>query len=72
MQITLSKLRARVEADPRRQWVIAAACGINPTTMSFYIRGHRAYTQEHLLALCKEFECDPEDITGVYVFDLDP
>jgi transcriptional regulator with XRE-family HTH domain len=43
---------------------IAAAAKIHPTTLSQYARGTKPISASHLIALCRLFECDAEDLLG--------
>ncbi len=68
MELELTKLKVKILSDPLPGYKIAAECGIHPTTMSGYAQGQKGFTQKHLLALCRYFECDSEELTGTIRF----
>jgi transcriptional regulator with XRE-family HTH domain len=45
-------------------YVIAAAAGVHPSTLSQYARGHKQIAANHLIALCELFQCEPEELVG--------
>jgi len=47
-----------------QNYVIAAAAGIHPSTLSQYARGHLPIAAHHLVSLCKLFQCEPEELMG--------
>lgn len=67
---TITKLRARMLAnldekgEPIAAWKVGAACHIDATTLSGYVRGRRPFTQKNLQSLCKYFKCEASDIAG--------
>jgi transcriptional regulator with XRE-family HTH domain len=44
---------------------VAAAAGINPTTLSHYQLGWRPIPPQHLLALAEVLDVPPDDLIGV-------
>ena len=69
--IRITKLKARMLATvdpdtgrPMAQHRIAAATGINPSTLSEYALGRKPFTQRNLQKLCRFFECDVNDLAG--------
>lgn len=71
MELEITKLRALIQADPRPQYQIAASAGIHPTTLSQYANGEKSFTQKNLAKLCKEFNCEADDIIGWFRFSFD-
>ena len=73
--IVLTKLKARmlstIDPDtgkPIKQHRVAAATGINPSTLSEYALGRKPYTTKNLLKLCDYFSCDPNELAGYLEF----
>lgn len=73
----MTKLKARIlstedpeTGKPIPQHKIAAATGINPSTLSEYALGRTAYTPANLEKLCKFFGCDVNDLAGSIQFDF--
>lgn len=71
MEVELTRLRVMILQDGRPAYVIAASAGIHPTTLSQYAKGERSFTQKNLAKLCKEFNCNEDDLIGWYAFSLD-
>jgi hypothetical protein len=63
-RVVVTKLQLKLQAQRQPAYVVGAACGIHPTTLSFYARGIKPITAKHLVALCQLFECESEDILG--------
>lgn len=63
-RVVITKLQLKLQAQSKPAYIVGAACGIHPTTLSFYARGIKAISAKHLVALCELFECEPEDILG--------
>lgn len=61
---TTSKLGKLVSESGLRQYQIAGACFIHPTTFSDYINLKRDLLPDHLVALCKFFKLPPETLLG--------
>jgi transcriptional regulator with XRE-family HTH domain len=72
--VELTKLKVKLlEAQQDyglRQYEIAAACKMHPSTLSEYALGKNGYTDKHLRALCAYFECPEEDLVGSLLFDF--
>lgn len=72
--IVITKLRARLLSNRDAtgeiisQNKVAAATGLDATTLSFLANGKKLYTPRHLEALCRYFECEPSDLAGYYEF----
>lgn len=62
--VRVTKLRVKVLSVPHPQYQIAALAGIHPTTLSHYIHGKKDIQPPHLIALCKLFDCESEEIMG--------
>lgn len=71
MEVELTRLRVLILSDGRPAYQIAASAGIHPTTLSQYANGQKAFTQKNLAKLCKEFNCDEDDLIGWYEFSLE-
>lgn len=63
-RVVVTKLQLKLQAQKQPNYIVGAACGIHPTTLSFYARGIKPISVKHVAALCELFECDPEDILG--------
>lgn len=63
-RVVISKLMLKLQSISRPNYKIAAALDIHPTTLSLYARGKKDISAQHLIAMCKFFECEPEDILG--------
>ena len=70
VDIEIPKLRLLIENDPRPAYVIGGSAGVAPRTLSEYMCGKREFRPGDLTKLCKELECDPEDITGTWLFRI--
>ena len=75
--IVMTKLKARIlstfdpdTGKPYPQHRIAAATGINPSTLSEYALGRTPYTQANLAKLCEFFQCDTNELAGEIQFDF--
>lgn len=75
--IVMTKLKARMlstedpeTGKPMAQHRIAAATGINPSTLSEYALGRVPFTQTNLQKLCAFFGCEPNDLAGSIQFDF--
>ena len=60
----LKMLILELNDDGIRQYQIAGACGIHPSSLSAYCLGTRNITRKHLRALKSYFGLDDEDILG--------
>lgn len=63
-EFKVTKLWRQVHRYPGPDWKLAARCDFSPTTLSLYINGRQPITPKHLVALCVELDCNPEDIIG--------
>ena len=69
-EIEITKLKARLlgnrdeKGKTIAQHKVAAATGINPSTLSEYALGKTPFTQKNLGLLCDYFACQPEDLAG--------
>ena len=75
--IVLTKLKARMLSyidpatdKPIKQHRVAAATGINPSTLSEYALGRKPYTAQNLAKLCEFFQCDPNELAGYLEFQF--
>jgi DNA-binding Xre family transcriptional regulator len=74
--IVITKLKARLlsnmgeDGKPVSQNAVAAATGINPNTLSQLANGRILFRPRHLEALCRYFQCEPNDLAGSYQFDF--
>jgi transcriptional regulator with XRE-family HTH domain len=59
---TVSGLRLRASEYPGPQYVLAARCGIHPTTFSEYCRGTRVPSNRHLAAMAEVLGCPAEEL----------
>lgn len=69
-RVTISKLMLKLQSTSRPNYVIAAAMGIHPTTLSLYARGNKPISASHLVAMCKFFECEPEELLGTIEVEI--
>jgi transcriptional regulator with XRE-family HTH domain len=75
-EIEVTKLKARLLANRDEkgkqipQHRVAAATGINPSTLSEYALGRTPFTQGNLRLLCDYFQCDPGDLAGWIRFEF--
>lgn len=63
-RVVITKLQLKLQAQNQPAYIVGAACGIHPTTLSFYARGIKPISAKHVVALCELFECEAEDILG--------
>lgn len=63
-RVTITKLMLKLQTTRQPNYIVGAACGIHPTTLSLYARGKQPISSKHLIALCKLFKCEPEDLIG--------
>lgn len=63
-KVVITKLMLKLQTTSQPNYVIGAACGIHPTTLSFYARGIKPISAKHLIALCKLFECEADELVG--------
>ena len=74
--IVITKLKARLLSNvdetgkPIPQNTVAAACGINPNTLSQLANGRILFRPKHLDALCAYFQCEPDQLAGSLQFDF--
>jgi hypothetical protein len=60
----VTKLKTFVIRVPQPQYQIAALAGIHPSVFSMYVLGQKPIRDQHLVALCELFRCEPEEILG--------
>ncbi len=70
-RVVITKLMLKLQTTSQANYVIGASCGIHPTTLSLYARGQKDISPKHLIALCKLFECEPEEILGDIVVEIE-
>lgn len=63
-RVVITKLMLKLQTTKQPNYIVGAACGIHPTTLSFYARGIKPISAKHLIALCKLFECEADDLIG--------
>lgn len=63
-RVVITKLMLKLLSVEQPNYIIGAAAHIHPTTLSHYARGRREISSRHLVALCKLFECEPDEILG--------
>lgn len=63
-RVIVTKLMLKCMSVVQPNYQIAAAAGLHPTTLSQYARGVKPIKADHLVALCRVFECEPEDLLG--------
>ena len=74
--IVVTKLKARLLSNvdetgkPIPQNTVAAQAGINPNILSRLANGRILFTPKNLEALCRYFNCEPEDLAGSLMFDF--
>lgn len=59
-----TRLRVLLVTAPVAQYVVAAACGIDPSTLSNYSLGRFTPSAGHLAALADYFGVPVEDVMG--------
>jgi transcriptional regulator with XRE-family HTH domain len=62
--IRVTRLKLLLLTQEEKDYVIAAAAGIHPSTLSLYSRGAKEISAKHLIALCDLFNVEPEAIIG--------
>ena len=70
-RVFITKLMYKLLQCSEHNYIIAAAARINPYTLSRYARGHQPISAPHLIALCRLFECEPEELIGEMEVELD-
>lgn len=70
-RVVITKLMLKLQTSSAPNYVIGAACHIHPTTLSRYARGQVDISSKHLIALCKLFECEPEEILGTITVEIE-
>jgi DNA-binding Xre family transcriptional regulator len=70
-RVVITKLMLKLQTAKQPNYVVGAACGIHPTTLSFYSRGLKPISAKHLIALCKLFECEPEELVGNITVEIE-
>lgn len=63
-RVVITRLQLKLQSQKQPAYIVGAACGIHPTTLSFYARGIKPISAKHVVALCELFECEAEDILG--------
>lgn len=63
-RVVITKLMLKLMRVEQPNYQIAAAAHIHPTTLSQYARGQKPISARHLIALCKLFACQPDDLIG--------
>lgn len=69
-RVTITKLMLKLQSISRPNYKIAAALDIHPTTLSLYARGKKDISAAHLVSMCRFFECEPEDLLGDIVVEI--
>ena len=68
-ELTITKLRYLCLRTETPQYQIAALAGIHSSTFSAYCKGQREINSKHLIALCKLFKVDPEEVIGTVTLE---
>lgn len=63
-KVVITKLMLKLQTTSEPNYVVGASCGIHPTTLSQYARGNKDISPKHLIALCKLFQCEADEIIG--------
>jgi hypothetical protein len=63
-RVVITKLMLKLQTTDQPNYIVGAACGIHPTTLSLYARGKQPISAKHLVSLCRLFECEPDDLIG--------
>ena len=63
-RIRVTRLKLYLLSVEQKDYEIAAAAGIAPSTLSQYARGSRKISAKHLVALCDLFGVEPDAIMG--------
>lgn len=63
-QAPITKLRKKMLEIGGPAYRVAERAGFPASRMSEYTLGRKPIPVKHLVALCRVFNCDPEDITG--------
>lgn len=61
----------RLNSIPEPNYVIAGVLGIAPYTLSQYARGKKPMRADHLVAICRLFQCEPDDVMGWITVEVD-
>jgi transcriptional regulator with XRE-family HTH domain len=70
MKVRITNLKARLLAHPQPAYLIAAAAGIDPTTLSKLARGKMPIAVYYRRRLADVLECDPDDLIGDTEYEL--
>lgn len=60
----ISRLRLRLDADPREDYQIAAEIGVHPSKLSEWASGKRPIPVARIYRLMDVFHCDAADLLG--------
>lgn len=63
-RVVVTRLMLKLMSTEQPNYIIGAAAKIHPTTLSQYARGQKEISSKHLIALCKLFECEPDELLG--------
>jgi hypothetical protein len=67
-RLTVLKYKLLTNYDDRgrpiRQYVVAVACGMHPSTLSRYALGQEEMRHDHAKALGNYFKCRPEHLSA--------
>ena len=66
----VTRLMLKCMSVQQPNYQIAAAAGLHPTTLSQYSRGKKDISAKHLIALCRLFECEPDDLIGTIEVEI--
>jgi transcriptional regulator with XRE-family HTH domain len=69
-RVTITRLMLKLQQTRQPNYIIGAACGIHPTTLSLYARGKQPISAKHLIALCELFQCEADNLIGDVVVEI--
>lgn len=69
-RVVVTKLMLKLQTTSQPNYIVGASCGIHPTTLSYYARGIRPISAKHLIALCKLFQCEPDELIGSVTVEI--
>lgn len=70
MKVRITNLKALLLAHPLPAYMVAAAAGIDPSTLSEFARGRRPISVYYRRRLAEVLECEPDDLLGDQEYEL--
>ena len=70
MKVRITNLKARLLGHELPAYMIAAAAGIDPSTLSEFARGKRQIPVYYRRRLAEVLGCDPDELIGDQEYEL--